>query len=167
MKVVGSVGARRIAILTTDDAILPEIQEWLASSFHTTLLNSWDELQPLLEAVELAAVVADIETSAGSSEDCLKLLQDLRNLSSDLVLVGLTRSRSKTLSSQAREAGLDKLFVAPVAFQELQGFLAQALEDRDFGDPESRLAGRSLQPILFLRIDWRQRRDASRVRGDF
>ena len=131
MKVVGSAGARRIAILTTDDAILPEIQEWLASSFHTTLLNSWDELQDLLEAVQIAAVVADIETAAGSSEDCLKLLHDLRKLNSDLVLVGLTRSRSKALNLQARRAGLDKLFVAPVAFQELQVFLMQALEDRD------------------------------------
>ena len=46
MNVVGSVGARRIAILTTDDAILPEIQEWLASSFHTTLLNSWTNSSP-------------------------------------------------------------------------------------------------------------------------
>jgi len=131
MKVVGSADARRIAILTTDDAILPEIQEWLASNFHTTLLNSWDELQDLLEAVQIAAVVADIETAAGSSEDCLKLLRDLRKLNSDLVLVGLTRSRSKTLNLQARGAGLDKLFVAPVAFQELQVFLMQALEDRD------------------------------------
>ncbi len=131
MKVVGSADARRIAILTRDDAILPEIQEWLASSFHTTLLNSWDELQDLLEAVQIAAVVADIETAAGSSEDCLKLLGDLRKLDTELVLVGLTRSRSKTLNSHARGAGLDKLFVAPVAFQELQVFLMQALEERD------------------------------------
>ncbi|MGH9528384.1 MAG: sigma-54 interaction domain-containing protein [Terriglobales bacterium] len=131
MKVVGPGGAHRIAVLTNDEAVLPEIQEWLASSFHTTLLNSWDELHDLLQAVQIAAVVADIETAAESSENCLKLLHDLRNISPDLVLVGLTRSRSKALSAQARTAGLDKLFVAPVVFQELQLFLMEALESRD------------------------------------
>ena len=131
MNVVGPGGAKRIAILTNDDTILPEIQEWLASTFHTTLLNSRDELSALLEAVQVAAVVADIETAVESSENCLKLLRELRDLSSDLILVGLTRSRSKALNAQTRAAGLDKLFVAPVAFLELQIFLTQALENRD------------------------------------
>jgi DNA-binding NtrC family response regulator len=131
MELVAQGNAQRIAVLTSDDAVLPEIQEWLASTFHTTLLNSRDELAALLEGVPIAAVVADLETGAGTSEDCLNLLHELRNLNPDLVLVGLTRSRSKTLSTQARAAGLNKLLVAPIAFQELQVFLLQALQDRD------------------------------------
>jgi DNA-binding NtrC family response regulator len=131
MNVVESIGVERIAVLTSDEAILPEIQEWLASSFHTTLLNSSEEILALLEAVHLAAVVADIETAAGSREDCLKLVHGLRSTNPDLVLVGLTRSRNRASNAQARAAGLDKLFVAPVVFQELQIFLMRALENRN------------------------------------
>jgi DNA-binding NtrC family response regulator len=123
-------GAQRIVVLTHDEAILPEIQDWLASTFHTTLLTSREEVLAMLEQVALEAVVADIETALGSAEQCLSLLEELHELNPDLVLVGLTRSHSKTVRRRAESAGVEKWFVAPVDFQQLQIELQSALENR-------------------------------------
>ena len=120
--------AARIAFLTNDETLLPPVQEFLASSFHITLLNSREEILSLLEEVALEAIVVDIDLPAGGSDAGLDLVKELREMDSDLILVGLTRSRSRLVRKKAEAAGTDDFFVAPVDFAELQGVLLHLLE---------------------------------------
>jgi len=122
--------ASRIALLTGDEEVLPEVQGSLASVFHTTLLSSRDELLALLGEAALEAVVIDVDTAGDSPESGSELLAELRQLQPDLVLVALTRSRSKLIRQKAEEAGIDQFFVAPVDFGQVQAVLLQALERR-------------------------------------
>lgn len=126
-------GAQRIAVLTSDEAILPEIQDWLASTFHITVLNSKEEMLALLEQVPLEAIIADVDTALGSTEKCLSFLEELHSLNPDLVLVGLTRSHSKAVRRKALAVGVEEWFVAPVDFQSLRVELQAALESRRVG----------------------------------
>jgi two-component system response regulator PilR (NtrC family) len=122
--------APRIALLTGEEAVLPEVQESLAAAFHTTMVNSREEVLNLLGQAALEAVVIDIDTVGESSEHGLELLAELRQMEEDLVLIGLTRSRSRLLRQKADAAGVDQFFVAPVDFAQLQIVLQQALEVR-------------------------------------
>jgi DNA-binding NtrC family response regulator len=126
-----SLGAApRIALLTGDEEVLPEVQGSFASVFHTTLLASREELLTLCSEAAIEAVVIDIDTAGDSPESGTELLAELRQMGPDLVLVALTRSRSKLVRQKALEAGTDEFFVAPVDFSQVQTVLQQALERR-------------------------------------
>jgi DNA-binding NtrC family response regulator len=123
-------GAHRIAVVTADERLEPAVQEFLASSFHTTLLDSPDQLIALQNDVPLKAVIMDLDDVDDSGTQRLALIEALHHADPGVVLFGLARSGSRTLRNKARKAGIEELFVAPVDFQEVQTVLAQALEDR-------------------------------------
>ncbi len=126
-----SLGAApRIALITGDEDVVPEVQSSLASVFHTTILGSRDELLTLLSEAALEAVVVDIDTAGEESGSGTALLTELRQLEPDLLLVALTRSRSKLVRQKAQEAGSDEFFVAPVDFDQVRAVLQQSLERR-------------------------------------
>jgi two-component system response regulator PilR (NtrC family) len=126
----GSSEVRRIAIVTTDESIMPDVEKFLAPTFNTTFLNNPDDILPLLTQVPLDAIILDVDTVAGSTAQGLEVLQELRGMSEAFVLVTLTRSHSHSLRRKATEAGADDFFVAPVDFDELRLVLERALDHR-------------------------------------
>ena len=103
----GSSEVRHIAIVTTDEAVLPEVEKFFAPNFHTTFLNNPDDILPLLTQVPLDAILLDVDTVPGSTTQGLEVLQELRGMSADFVLIALTRSHSHSLRRKATEAGAD------------------------------------------------------------
>jgi|HubBroStandDraft_1064217.scaffolds.fasta_scaffold04341_2 DNA-binding NtrC family response regulator len=128
--VLSQGAAHRIAVITADERLEPAVQQFLASTFHTTILNSPDELVGLQNDAPLKAVIVDLDDVDDSGEQRLELISALHKADPGMVLIGLARSRSRTLRNKARKAGIDEWFVAPVDFQEVQTALAQALEER-------------------------------------
>ena len=122
--------AQRIAVLTADGRLEPAVQEFLASSFHTTLLNAADQVLALLQEVPLKAVIVDLDDHDDSGDQRLRLVEELHRADPSLVLIGQARSRNKNLRNGAAKVGMDKLFVAPVDFREVQTSLARILEER-------------------------------------
>ena len=120
----------RIAICTDDPQVLPETRQYLAADFETYFLESWNQLNPLLEQEPLDAVLLDIDMMGEPGRNGIHALQELRASYQDLVLVALTRSQARSLRLKAGQAGADQYFVAPVDFQELHDALRQALEER-------------------------------------
>ena len=123
--------AVRIAILTTDPHLEPDIQEFLASSFHTTILSSIDQLRELLQEVPLKAVVVDFDGLDQSGHLGLDLLADLRDAFPDAVRIALTRSHRKALRGQALKAGAEGYFVAPFDFHAMQLRLVNLLTSHE------------------------------------
>jgi DNA-binding NtrC family response regulator len=126
----GTTEVRRIAIVTTDESVMPDVEQFLAPSFNTTFLSNPDDILPLLTQVPLDALILDIDTVAGSAAQGLEVLGELRGISEDFVLVALTRSHSHSLRRKATESGADDFFVAPVDFDELRLVLERALDHR-------------------------------------
>ena len=53
---------RRIAFITADTAVLPDVQQFLEPSFNVRMLDSWSRLAPLLSETTLDAVLLDLDT---------------------------------------------------------------------------------------------------------
>jgi len=131
--------ARRIAIVTTDETALPDVEKFLAPAFHTTVLASADQILPLWTELPLDAILLDLDTAGTSTKDGLSILGELRALSSDPVLVALTRSNSRGVRLMAGQVGADEFFTAPVDFNELRLVLERALEKRSLEIESRRL----------------------------
>jgi two-component system response regulator PilR (NtrC family) len=60
----------------------------------------------------------------------MRLMQEIRQVRDDVVLVAITRSNSRSIPLKASHAGADEFFLAPLDFQELQIVLWRAIEKR-------------------------------------
>ncbi len=148
----GSTEVRRIAIVTTDESVLPDVEKFLAPNFNTTFLSNPDDILPLLTQVPLDAILLDVDTVAGSTQQGLEVLQELRGMSEDFVLVALTRSHSHAVRRKATEAGADDFFVAPVDFDELRLVLERALDQRRIEIENRRLREQIAQKYSFCEL---------------
>jgi len=148
----GSTEVRHIAIVTTDESVLPSVEEFLAPTFNITLLNNPDDIMPLLTQEPLDAILLDVDTVASSTAQGLGVLQELRGISEDFVLIALTRSHSHSLRRRATESGADDLFVAPVDFDELRLVLERALERRGIEIENRRLRDQIMQKYSFCEL---------------
>jgi len=121
---------QRVVISTTDQLVLPEVEQFLAPEFDTIFLDTWEPVLPSLEEQPADAIFLDIDTVGENSNDGLRAVQQVRELLPDIVLIALTRSNSRHLRLKAEQSGADEYFVAPVDFQELRIVLGRALEKR-------------------------------------
>jgi len=131
--------APRVVVVTTDQAALPELEQSLSQSFNTTFLDSSEQILQLLTQQPLDAILLDIDTVARNANEGLEVLQQLRGINQDLVLVALTRSRSRNVRLRAGAVGADEFFVAPVDPQELQIVLERSIEKRSMETENRRL----------------------------
>jgi DNA-binding NtrC family response regulator len=141
--------ARSVVIVTTDELVSPEARAFLATDYDLTLLQTWDELVMLVSKEVPDAILVDLDTVGERSEDGIRALSELRVLGPNLVLVGLTRSNSRSLRLKATGATADEYFVAPINFQEVHAVLGRALEKRE------------------LEIQWRQQQSEKVQRESF
>jgi DNA-binding NtrC family response regulator len=119
-----------IAIVTTDELVGPEAAKYLDSAYQLQMLQTWDELQAMLQEISLDAILLDLDTLGENSDVGVAALRELRSNHPDMMLVAMTRSNSRHLRWKATEATADEYFVAPIEFQEVQIILARALEKR-------------------------------------
>jgi len=129
----------RVAVVSSDAQALPDLERHLSASFNTSLLESADQILPLWTEVPLDAIILDLDTAGASARDGLQILEELRRISDDPVLVALTRSSSRALRLKAAELGADEFFAAPVDFAELRMVLERALEKRSIEIENRRL----------------------------
>lgn len=125
-----SMGAARIAVMTSDESVTLAAQENLASDFHTTVLDAAEALFALQREVPLEAVILDLGHIDDDPEPEFELVRKLRAQDDGLVLVGLIQSPRKTLQRRFQAAGIAHCFVAPVDFTEVHRCLQSALDAR-------------------------------------
>jgi DNA-binding NtrC family response regulator len=140
---------RHIVILTTEASVLPDIEQFFLPSYRSILLQSAEALAPLMEQAPPDGIVLDLDTAAASTNHGLELLAGIRRQRPEVVLIALTRSRSRRLRLQAGELGADEFFVAPVDPQELKIVLDRALEKRMMEIENRRLRDEIAQKYSF------------------
>jgi DNA-binding NtrC family response regulator len=140
---------RHIVIITTEESVLPDIEQFFLPSYRSILLNSAEALAPLMQEVALDGIVLDLDTAAATTSGGLELLAEIRRQSHDVVLIALTRSRSRSIRLKAGELGADEFFVAPLNAQELKIVLDRALEKRMTEIENRRLRDEIVQKYSF------------------
>ena len=119
-----------IAIITAETSAFPDMQHFLAPKFNAALAQTEKQIQSVVEDPEIRAVLMDLDSIGEGSTDALRLLQEIRQVRDDLVLVAITRSNSRSTPLKASQSGADEFFLAPLDFLELQIVLARAIEKR-------------------------------------
>jgi DNA-binding NtrC family response regulator len=119
-----------IAVITLDEQMFREMRGALAPSFRATLASAESQIKTLIDDPDIHGIVLDLESIGDGAADGIEVLQEMRRLRDDLIMVAITASASSELSLQASQAGADHFFLKPIDGQQLRTLLLQTMEKR-------------------------------------
>jgi DNA-binding NtrC family response regulator len=119
-----------IAIITLAESAYPTIRRNLAPTFRTVLATTEEQINAAVGDPDLHGIVFDLESIEDGPLDAIEVLQTIRSLRADLVLVAITGSTNSEIPLKASQAGADEFLLAPVDFQQLRSVLLSAIEKR-------------------------------------
>ncbi|MGA7908050.1 MAG: sigma-54 dependent transcriptional regulator [Candidatus Sulfotelmatobacter sp.] len=119
-----------IAIITLDDEMFRKMRQALAPSFRATLASTESQIKTLIDDPDVHGIVLDLESIGNEAGDGIEVLQEMRQLRDDLIMVAITASTSSELPLQASQAGADHFFLKPVDCGQLRTLLLQTVEKR-------------------------------------
>ena len=119
-----------IAVITLDELMFRQMRGALAASFRATLASTESQIKTLIDDPDIHGIVLDLESIGDDAADGIEVLQEIRRLRDDLIMVAITTSTSSELSLQASQAGADHFFLKPVDGRQLRTVLLQTMEKR-------------------------------------
>jgi len=126
-----STGERySIAVITVKEGLFPKIHRYLEPTFRTILAGTEEQIQVVVHDPGTHGIVFDLDSIGEGSADGIEVLEEIRKLREDLVLLAITESTSSEISLKASQAGSDEFCQAPVDFTQLREVLLGAIEKR-------------------------------------
>src|SRR6266404_8740482 len=119
-----------VAVVIAEPSAFPEMRRGLLPAFRATLAGTEDAIKDAVEDSSLQSILFDLDSVGEGARDGIDVLQEIRAIRNDLVLVAMTRSRDHSIPLRASQAGADECVLAPVNYEELQSVLARAIEKR-------------------------------------
>jgi len=119
-----------LAVITDDEELYPEIRKHLGGDLRTSLATTEDEIKNVLEQHELHAILFNLDCVGDGPSDGLEVLEEIRKIRDDVVLVAFTKTNSRSIPLKASQAGADEFFLYPLNFEELKIVLTRAIEKR-------------------------------------
>ena len=117
-------------MITDDGELYSEIRRHLGGSLRTTLAGNENDIKDILEQPDLHAVVFSLDCIGNGPFDGLEVLEEIRRIRDDVVLVALTRTNNRHIPLKASQAGADDFFLLPLNYEELKIVLLRAIEKR-------------------------------------
>ena len=119
-----------IAVVTVDDSTLSQILSSLGPEFSVVHAGTEKLIKDYVEDPSLRAMLLDLDSIGEGPKDGIEVLQEIRALREDIVLVAMTTSNQRSIPLQASRAGADEFFLFPVNSAELSIVLGRAIEKR-------------------------------------
>jgi len=119
-----------LAVITDDADIFPEIRKHLGGEFRTSLATTENEIKGLIEKDDLHAILFNLDAIGEGVADGLEVLEEIRRIRDDVVLIAFTRVNQRTMPLKASQAGADEFFLFPINYEELKIVLSRAIEKR-------------------------------------
>ena len=119
-----------IAVITLDEQMFREMRAALAPSFRATLASTELQIKTLIDDPDIHGIVFDLESVGDGVADGIEVLQEMRRLRDDVIMVAITATTGSELSLQASHAGSDHFFLKPVDGEHLRMVLLQTMEKR-------------------------------------
>jgi DNA-binding NtrC family response regulator len=113
-----------------DAAEFAEMRRGLLPAFRVTLADTDSSIKDAVEDPGLRAMLLDLDSIGDAAADGIEVLQEIRAIREDIVIVALTKSRERNLPLHASQAGADEFVLSPVNYEELQSVLSRAVEKR-------------------------------------
>jgi DNA-binding NtrC family response regulator len=92
-----------IAIITAETSAFPDMQHFLAPRFTAVLAHNEKQIQSAVEDPNVRAILLDLDNVGEDTAGALRLMQEIRQIRDDLVLVAITRSNSRTIPMKASQ----------------------------------------------------------------
>ena len=122
--------AHSIVVVVEGTDAFAEMKRGLLPGFRAKLANNENSIKDAVEDATLRAMLFDLDCVGEGAADGIEVLQAIRALRGDIVIVAVTRSREHSIPLRASQAGADEFVVAPVNYEELQSLIARAIEKR-------------------------------------
>jgi DNA-binding NtrC family response regulator len=122
--------AYSVAVVTVDATEFAEMRRGLLPEFRVTLADTESGIKNAVEDPGLRAMLLDLDSIGDAAADGIEVLQEIRAIRDDIVIVALTKSRERNLPLHASQAGADEFVLSPVNYEELQAVLSRAVEKR-------------------------------------
>jgi DNA-binding NtrC family response regulator len=119
-----------LALITDSTEPFPEIRKHLGGEFRIYLANTEQEIKSVLEVPELHAVLFNLDCIGDGPIDGLEVLEEIRKIREDVVLIAVTKTTSRSIPLKASQAGADEFFLFPINYDELKIILLRAIEKR-------------------------------------
>lgn len=119
-----------IAVITLEEQMFREMRRALAPSFHATLASTEAQIKTLIDDPDVHGIVLDLESIGEGAVDAIEVLDEMRRLREDLIMVAITDSINSELPLMASRAGADHFFLKPVDCADLRTVLLQTVERR-------------------------------------
>ena len=121
-----------IAVITLEEETFREMRRALTASFRVVLASTELQIKTLIDDADVHGIILDLEAIGDDAGDGIEVLQEMRRLRDDLILVAITESTSAELPLLASRAGSDHFFRKPIDCGELTTLLSQTIEKRAF-----------------------------------
>jgi DNA-binding NtrC family response regulator len=119
-----------VAVVIAEPAAFPEMRRGLMPTFRATLADTEQAIKAAVEDPGIQSILFDLDSVGEGARDGVEVLQEIRAIRDDIVLVAMTRSREHSIPLRASQAGADEFVVSPVNYEALQSLLARAIEKR-------------------------------------
>jgi len=119
-----------VAVVIAEASDFPEMRRGLLPAFRAILADNERAIKDAVEDSSLQSMLFDLDSVGEGARDGVDVLQEIRAIRDDIVLVAMTRSRDHNLPLRASQAGADEFVLGPVNYEELQSVLARAIEKR-------------------------------------
>jgi len=122
--------AYSVAVVTVDTAEFAEMRRGLLPEFRVTLADTESSIKDAVEDPGIRAMLLDLDSIGDAAAEGIEVLQEIRAIRDDIVIIALTKSRERNLPLHASQAGADEFVLSPVNYEELQAVLSRAVEKR-------------------------------------
>ncbi len=119
-----------VALVTIDEATFSTIFDALHGDFKVVKAQTEDLIKDFVDNPELRAMIFDLDSIGDGAKDGIEVLQEIRALREDIVLVATSSSNQRTVPVLASRAGADEFFLSPPNPRELSIVLSRAIEKR-------------------------------------
>jgi len=119
-----------IAVVTVREELFPKIRRYLEPTFRVVLASTEEQIRVVVQNPGTHGLVFDLDSIGQGAADGIEVLEEIRKLREDLVLLASTESTSSEISLKASQAGADEFCQAPVDFAQLRDVLLGAIEKR-------------------------------------
>ena len=119
-----------LVLITDDEELYPEVRKLLGNQFRTSLASTESEIKDALEEPNLHAILFNLDCIGDGPSDGLDVLEEIRQIRDDAVIVAFTKTNSRTVPLKASQAGADEFFLLPLNYEELKIVLSRAIEKR-------------------------------------
>ena len=119
-----------IALVSSDESIFREMRQHVGAGFQVAMADGNEKIEALIQDPASHGVVLDLDSLGDPATDGAEVLQEIRRLREDMMIVAFSRRASPTLPLLASQAGADEFLLAPLDFRQLSEIMLLNLEKR-------------------------------------